>query len=139
MRTYLSKLAPIIMLFAALLTGGCETTDGQLVQQGHDQHYIDGFHDGRHSGISEAGNPFDHYIRDEERFASDTGYHRGWLDGEAEGKRLQAQADTAGSVMSGAYTAGKVSDEVDKQNDPERAANKALKNTDTSALKNLGK
>jgi hypothetical protein len=127
------------MLFAALLPAGCETTDSQLMQQGHDQHYVDGFHDGRHSGIKEAGNAFDHYIRDHERYADDTEYRRGWLDGEAEGKRLQAQADAVGRAMGGAYTAAKVSDEVDKQNDPGRAAKKALKDTDTSTLKNLGK
>ena len=129
------KFFLILLASATILLSACETTDSQLVQQGHNPHYVDGFHDGRHSGIKEAGNAFDHYIRDEERFAEDTDYHAGWLDGEAEGKRLQAQADAIGSSMGGAYTAGKISE----QNDPEKAAHKALKNTDTSGLKNLGK
>ena len=132
------KFTMLLFLSTSILLGGCETTDSQLVQQGRSSEYVIGFHDGRHSGIKEAGNPFDHFIRDEKRFAEDDKYRAGWLDGEIEGKRLQAQADNVGKALGNAYTTGKVQKELDK-NDPDRVADDVLKNTDTSVLKNLEK
>ena len=125
------------VILGCLLLSACETTDGQLQQRGYNPGYIEGFHDGRHSGIAEAGNPYDHYIRDTERFAEDQEYHNGWLEGEAEGKKLQAQADAVSGTMSGAIISGGVNNELDKQ-DPKRVGEKVLKNTDTSGLKDLG-
>jgi len=97
-----------------------------------------GFHDGRHSGISEAGNPFDHYIRDEDRFVNNNEYKQGWLDGETEGKKLQAQAASAGAVLGAATAAANVNKEVKKNQDFDKIGEDALKGTDTSTLKNLG-
>jgi len=115
-----------------VLVAACGTTDSQLQQSGHAQGYITGFHDGRHSGMQEQGNNFEHYIRDHERYSSDPEYKAGWDEGEAEGIKLQAQATAIGAGAAAGMTA-------DKQNDGDRAAKKALKHTDTSGLENLGK
>ena len=79
----------------------CGTTDTSMREQKHTESYIQGFHDGRHSGMKEEGNYFEHYIRDIERFKTDSEYKAGWLAGEAEGKRLQKQANEIGAAASG--------------------------------------
>mgnify|MGYP000845274824 FL=1 len=127
----------LILLIASVLTA-CETSDATLQDQGRSHSYILGFHDGRHSGISEAGNPFDHYIRDEDRFVHNNEYKQGWLDGETEGKKLQAQAASAGAVLGAATAAANVNKEVKKNQDFDKIGEDALKGTDTSTLKNLG-
>ena len=127
-------LACVLVLLAA-----CGTTDSQLQQSGHSQGYITGFHDGRHSGMQEQGNSFEHYIRDHERYSSDPEYKAGWDEGEAEGIKLQAQATAIGTGAAAGMTASSVGKQVDKQTDGDRAARKALKHTDTSGLENLGK
>src|SRR5210317_1822269 len=76
----------VVMILSTLVTVGCGTTDSALKEQGRSQSYITGFHDGRHSGLKEAGNNYEHYIKDTERFKSDTDYQEGWLAGEVEGK-----------------------------------------------------
>lgn len=40
----------------------CGTTDSTLREQGRSEAYVTGLHDGRHSGMQEAGNEFEHYI-----------------------------------------------------------------------------
>ena len=109
-------------------------------EQGHSEAYLQGFHDGRHSGMKEAGNTWEHYVRDHERFAADDEYRDGWIAGEVEGKHLQEQAKTMGDAMAGTYTGSKIGKEVDKNSpDPNQAAKDAMKGVDTSGLKNLGK
>ncbi len=118
------------------LLAGCGTTDSSLQEQGRSQAFITGFHDGRHSGLREAGNRYEHYVKDVERFESDADYKAGWLAGEAEGKKIQAQAVTVGNAAAGAYSAHQVGEEINK-NDPEKVAKDALKGVDTGTLKSL--
>jgi hypothetical protein len=134
----MTNLRILCVLALSVALSACGTTDTTLQQQGHNQSYITGFHDGRHSGMKEAGNQYDHYIKDTERFGSDADYRDGWLAGEAEGKKLQAQAVAAGNAAAGAYSAHQIGKEVDKQ-DPDKIANDALKGVDTGALKSLEK
>ena len=59
------KYVPSIVLAITLsvltvLLSGCETSDVTLRDQGRSESYIMGFHDGRHSGMQEAGNYLDH-------------------------------------------------------------------------------
>lgn len=73
------------------LLAACGTTDSELRQSGYSASYIQGFHDGRHSGMQEAGNDYEDYIKDQLRFDNDADYQRGWLAGEAEGQQLQSK------------------------------------------------
>ena len=126
------------LVFCSLVA--CGTTDSNLQQQGRSQAYIIGFHDGRHSGMQEAGNDFEQYIKDVERFESDAEYRDGWLAGEAEGKKLQQQATAVGEAAGGAYSGYRVGEEVDKaQPHPKKIAKDAMKGVDTEALKSLEK
>lgn len=135
----LRKLSNALCALIFMLLSACGTSDATLRNQGHTESYLQGFHDGRHSGMQEEGNNYEHYIRDESRFNSDQQYSAGWLAGESEGKRLQDQATAAGNAAAGAYGAAAVNREVQNQNDPERAAEEVLKHTDTTSLKNLEK
>jgi hypothetical protein len=130
----MTYLATGVALLTLLLVTGCGTTDSQMQQQGHSQAYIMGFHDGRHSGMKEEGNDFEHYIRDESRYTTDLDYQSGWNAGEAEGKKLQDQATAVGTAAATGMATNSVNKEAHKQNDPERAAKQVLKNTDTSGL-----
>ena len=134
----MTRLRKICLLACTMILAACGTTDATLQQEGHGQSYITGFHDGRHSGMKEAGNNFEQYIIDTERFASDADYKAGWLAGEAEGKKLQEQAVAAGNAAAGAYGAHQIGKETDK-NDPEKIARDALKDVDTDTLKSLEK
>lgn len=131
------KQRMLCVLTLSLILSACGTTDATL-KQGHNQAYITGFHDGRHSGLKEAGNHYEHYIKDAERFQSDNEYRDGWLAGEAEGEKLQAQAVAAGNVAAGAYSTYQIGKEVDKH-DPEKAAKDAVKGVDAGTLKALEK
>lgn len=117
-------------LFLALLTG-CETTDSSLRESGKNDAYILGFHDGRHSGMKEAGNYLEHMVKDQQRFESDPDYHAGWLDGEEEGKRIQQQADAAVGGAS-AYQIERDMDKADRKMERD-----AVKGVDTSGLEAL--
>ena len=134
----MKNLRILFVLAVAILLSACGTTDSTLQQQGHNQSYITGFHDGRHSGLKEAGNHYEHYMKDTERFESDSEYRDGWLAGEAEGKKLQAQAVAAGNAAAGAYGAHQIGKEIDKH-DPDRVAKDAVKEVDTDALESLEK
>jgi len=124
----------ILAAFTAPFLAGCATSDAQLAQSGHNQAYIQGFHDGRHSGMKEAGNYFEHIVKDTGRFADDADYQAGWLEGETEGKRIQQQANAA----SGAGTASSVGKAVDNaQPHPKKIANEAMKGVDTGDFKAL--
>lgn len=120
-----------LCLLIAFITA-CGTSDSSLRDSGHNESYIQGFHDGRHSGLQEAGNEFEHYIRDETRFNTDADYKAGWLAGEGEGKKLQAQATSVGGSVGNA-----MSSQSSKPTDPEKVAKEVLEHTDTSQLKNL--
>ena len=87
------------LLFQAVEEGPPVGEDGGaavMIKDGRSPAYVDGFHDGRHSGTKEAGNDFDHSIRDEERLAADADDEFGRLAGEADENfcrtRLRCQA-----------------------------------------------
>jgi len=126
-----------LLVISTVLFHGCGTTDSQLLEQGHTASFVQGFHDGRHSGMQVAGNEFEHYIRDHDRFESDQEYENGWIEGEAEGIRLQQRAMEVGNIAAGAYQGHQIGKEVDKQTDPDSAARKAVRNVDTSGLDSL--
>ncbi|MEL7043901.1 MAG: hypothetical protein AAGL66_02635 [Pseudomonadota bacterium] len=88
--------------------------------------------------MKEAGNNFEHCIRDSERFSADADYRDGWLAGEEEGKRIQQQAVAIGNAAAGAYGAAKVDKAIERQ-DPENVTKDAGKGVDTDALKVLEK
>jgi len=132
----MNNLRLLCVFTLALIVSACGTTDSSLQQQGHNQSFITGFHDGRHSGMLEEGNNYETYIKDSERFASDAEYREGWLAGEAEGKKLQDQATAVGNAAAGAYSTHQIGKEIDK-NDPDRIAKDALKGVDTGSLKSL--
>lgn len=129
----------IALISLALLLTACGTTDSSLREQGKSDAYVLGFHDGRHSGMKEEGNDFEHYIRDEQRFGEDLDYRNGWLAGEAEGIKLQDQATMVGNAAAGAYSGYQVGKEVDKQTDFDKIARDAVKDVDTSSLNALDK
>jgi hypothetical protein len=132
----MNKLHMLCLSILLITLPACGTTDATLQQEGRNQSYITGFHDGRHSGIKEAGNPYEHFIKDAARFESDADYRDGWLAGEAEGKKLQAQAVAAGNAAAGAYSAQQIGKELDKQA-PDKVAKDAMKGVDTGALDSL--
>lgn len=129
----------IVILLFILLIGACGTTDSTMRKQGLSDSYIQGFHDGRHSGMKEEGNHYEHYIRDETSFKSDNEYRKGWIAGEIEGKRLQDEAVKMGNAIGGTYSGAAISKEVKKNRDFDKTAKDVLKNTDTSGLKSLEK
>jgi len=125
-------MAMSIVLLTMIL-GGCGTSDGTLREQGRSESYIMGLHDGRHSGMKEAGNYLEHIVKDTQRFKDDTDYQTGWLAGEAEGIRMQEQANAA----TNSYNAGKAADKAG----PHRhdAMKDAMKGVNTDDLKVLEK
>lgn len=130
------KLISLVVVFIAMLTG-CGTTDSTLRDQGKNEAYIQGFHDGRHSGMSEAGNDFESYIRDIERYENDEQYRSGWLAGEQEGKKLQNQAVDIGNSIGNAYGSSQVAKEAKKHSDADKVAKDVIKKVDTKNLKSL--
>ncbi|WP_286297622.1 hypothetical protein [Vibrio apostichopi] len=121
----------VLVLLFAIISSGCGTSDSALIESGHNESYIQGFHDGRHSGMQEAGNDFEDYMKDEKRFDSDTDYKQGWLAGESEGKKLQDEAMSIGKGIAGSYP-----QKTDSTNTDDMAKD-ALKGIDTSGLENL--
>jgi len=92
-----------------------------------------GFHDGRHSGMKESGNYLEHIVKDTQRFKDDADYQAGWLAGEAEGIRMQEQANAA----SNSYNAGKAAGQAGPH--PHDAMKNATKGVNTDDLKVLEK
>ncbi|CAK1713444.1 hypothetical protein FB440_1285 [Vibrio crassostreae] len=121
----------VLVLLFVIISSGCGTSDSALIESGHNESYIQGFHDGRHSGMQEAGNDFENYMKDEKRFDSDTDYKQGWLAGESEGKKLQDEATSIGKGIAGSYP-----QKTDSTNTDDMAKD-ALKGIDTSGLENL--
>ncbi|WP_246856139.1 hypothetical protein [Vibrio crassostreae] len=125
----MTRFVPVLLF--AIISSGCGTSDSALIESGHNESYIQGFHDGRHSGMQEAGNDFENYMKDEKRFDSDTDYKQGWLAGESEGKKLQDEATSIGKGIAGSYP-----QKTDSTNTDDMAKD-ALKGIDTSGLENL--
>lgn len=135
----MKNLYTIILFLCITMLFACGTTDNAMREQGHTDSYIQGFHDGRHSGMKEEVNNFEHYIRDVERFKTDSEYKEGWVAGEAEGKRLQKQADEVGAAAGGAYSGAQINKEVKKEQDFDKIGKNVLNSTDTSDLEALEK
>lgn len=125
-------MARIITLCVMLvLSAGCGTSDTALREGGHGDSYIIGFHDGRHSGMKEEGNHYEHFIKDEQRFQSDQEYREGWLAGEVEGKKLQDQAAAVGQGLATGYSSQSETQSADD------IAQDAVKGVDTSGIEAL--
>ena len=113
---------------------GCATSDATLRQGGHSEAYIQGFHDGRHSGMKEAGNYLEHVVKDHRRFESDADYRTGWLDGEDEGMRMQQEANAA----TGNASAYRMEREIDRSRpDAEAIGHDAMQGIDPATLRVL--
>lgn len=114
-----------------------------MKQTGRSNAYIQGFHDDRHSGMTEEGNAFEHFIKDHEQFSNNEGYRNGWLAGELEGKKLQQQAmnvgNALGNALVNAYSDSQITKEEKKHQNADKAAKDALKGVDVSTLKTLKK
>ena len=141
-----SRLKIVALIAAMTLTlAACGTSDGSLREEGRSDSYITGFHDGRHSGLSEEGNDFEHYVRDEARFRSDGDYKTGWFAGEIEGMRIQDQSNDfsegVGSAVGGAVSGAAMGDYDDDDDEPDfdKIGRDAVKNVDTTGFENLGK
>ncbi|MEP1471667.1 MAG: hypothetical protein ABJK20_06390 [Halieaceae bacterium] len=127
------------VLLATLMLGACGTTDSQLESQGRSQAYIDGFHDGSKSGMEEAGNNFSQYVKDEERYQSEPDYRTGWDAGEAEGEKLEEEAENVGNAAATGMAAHSINKEVKKSTDMDKVARDAVKGVDTTGMDALGK
>jgi hypothetical protein len=132
------KIISILFICLAFLTA-CGTTDKSLVQSGHSQDYIIGFHDGRHSGMQQEGIHFETYIKDADRFENNADYKQGWLDGEAEGRKLSVEAKKVGEAVGDSYSTIRISHEAIKARDAEGIGKDVLKGIDTQELKSLEK
>ena len=123
-----------VILIALSLTG-CATSDSTLREHGHGESYVQGFHDGRHSGMAEAGNFLEHVVKNSQRYANDAEYRAGWLAGEAEGKQMQAEANAA----AGAYTDSQINKQYKKSHDYDAIGHDATKGVDPKSLEPLYK
>ena len=121
----------VLVILFVLISSGCGTSDSALIDSGHNESYIQGFHDGRHSGMQETGNSFEDYIKDQNRFNSDADYKQGWLAGESEGKKLQDEATSIGKGLAGSYP------QKNKSTNSDDVAKEALKSIDTSGVESL--
>ena len=73
----------------------------------------------------------ENYIKDQKRYESDVDYKEGWLAGESEGKKLQAEAVAIGKGAASGYPQKSETTNLDD------VAKEALQGVDTSSLKNL--
>jgi len=124
----------LIVAFTLFLNG-CATSDATLRESGHSEAYIQGFHDGRHSGMAEAGNYLEHVVKNSQRYANDAEYMTGWLVGEAEGKQMQEEANAA----AGAYTGSQIKKEYKKSHDYDAIGRDAMKGVAPKSLEPLYK
>ena len=118
-----------------LFLAGCATSDSTLREQGRSESYVQGFHDGRHSGMAEAGNYLEHVVKNSQLYANDAEYRAGWLAGEAEGKQMQQEANAA----AGAYTGSQIKNEYKKSQDYDAIGRDAMKGIDPKSLEPLYK
>lgn len=129
-----SHILPWILGVMLFLTG-CATSDSTLWEHGHSESYVQGFHDGRHSGMAEAGNFLEHTVKNSQRYANDAEYRAGWLAGEAEGKQMQQEANAA----AGAYAGAQIKNEYKKSHDYDAIGRDAVKGVDPKSLEHLYK
>jgi hypothetical protein len=129
----------LALMVCTILLVACQTSDTTLREQGHNDSYIVGFHDGRHSGMREAGNNFEHFIQDRKRYDDDDEYREGWLAGEEEGRKVQAQADAIGDGAAAGIAADQAGKSSKKHGMSKKAMEDAVRGVDTSSLENLEK
>ena len=127
-------LFPWVILIMLSLTA-CATSDSTLREHGHNESYIQGFHDGRHSGMAEAGNFLEHVVKNSGQYANDAEYRAGWLAGEAEGKQMQVEANAA----AGAYSGSQINKEYQKSQDYNAIGRDATRGVNPGSLKPLYK
>ena len=123
------------IIAVTLFLTGCATSDSALREHGHSESYIQGFHDGRHSGMAEAGNFLEHVVKNSQRYANDAEYRAGWLAGEAEGKQMQAEANAA----AGAYSGSQINKEYKKSHDYDAIGRDAMRGVNPNSLEPLYK
>lgn len=133
MKNALTLATVIYISLLTIILAGCSTSDVTLREHGRSEPYIMGFHDGRHSGMKESGNYLEHIVKDSQRFEDDAEYKSGWLAGEAEGIRIQEQANAA----TNSYNTGRAVDKT--QPNPNAVMKDAMKGVNTDDLKALGK
>jgi len=131
-------LQPLLLLLALSLSA-CGTTDSQLQSDGRSQAYIEGFHDGSKSGMEEAGSDFSKFVKDEERYASESDYRAGWDAGEAEGETLEKEAESVGNAVASGMAADSINKEAKKNTNMHKVAKDAVKGVDTTGMDALGK
>ncbi len=131
----LRKDAFLWVLAITLFSTGCATSDSTLREHGHSESYVQGFHDGRHSGMAEAGNYLEHVVKNSQRYANDVEYRAGWLAGETEGKQMQEEAN----AVAGAYTDSRIKKEYKKSHDYDAIGRDATKGVDPKSLEPLYK
>lgn len=131
----LEVFSRFVFVVLALLVAGCQTSDATLQESGKSEAYITGFHDGRHSGMKEAGNYLEHTVKDTQRFQEAADYRAGWLAGEKEGIKIQEQANAA----VGGAAAYQISKDADKSldHDIDKAIKDGTQGIDTDSLKGL--
>lgn len=134
-RSRLGLVGSLAVALSLLASSGCETSDATLRETGRSEAYITGFHDGRHSGMKEAGNYLEHMVKDSKRFDEDAEYRAGWLAGEQEGMRMQQQANAAVGGAAG-YQISKDAQKSSKH-DIDKAIKSGTKDIDTGSLKSL--
>ena len=123
------------IIAVTLFLTGCATSDSALREHGHSESYIQGFHDGRHSGMAEAGNYLEHVVKNSQRYANDAEYRAGWLAGESEGKQMQAEANAA----AGAYTGSQINKEYKESHDYDAIGRDATTGVNPKSLEPLYK
>ena len=133
------RFLPLLAIAVFLSLCAFGTTDSSLRGQGHNDSYVIGFHDGRHSGMREAGNNFEHFVQDRERYDTDDDYREGWLAGEDEGKRMQAQADAVGNAAAIGIAVEAASESSKNSDTSKEAMEKATRDIDTAELESLSK
>lgn len=131
----LNTLSTVVFVVLALFLAGCQTSDATLMESGKGEVYITGFHDGRHSGMKEAGNYLEHMVKDTQKFEESADYRAGWLAGEKEGIKIQEQSNAA----VGGAAAYQISKDADKSidHDINKAVKSATKGIDPDSLKGL--
>jgi hypothetical protein len=83
--------------------------------------------------MAEAGNYFEHVVKNSKRYTNDAEYRAGWHAGEAEGKQLQAEANAA----AGSYSGYQVNKEYKKSHDYDAIGRDATKGVDPKSLEPL--
>lgn len=129
----------LIMLAAVgglLLTAGCATQEQTMLKEGYPPAYAKGFSDGCHSGKQAAGNMFEHFVKDVNRFQSDSQYAQGWHDGYQQCRSEQEALDRQTQM---GIEQQRLLEEKKHHHHQDDMAAEALKGIDTRGLENLKK